>query len=370
MSKRQMSENSIFKDAELGNPYARLGLAYMYHYGKNIDPNSNFAVKWYTKSSESGCPRAKWELTKIFRDGTIAEKNDVEFIHYLRAAADSGIPEAKVEMGFAHLTGTFVEKNEENAFKWMHSAAGQGNLTAQFMIGYMYGKGIGTYQDVSEREQWYAKIGLKGDGDLFYWIGRNFEYGLSTIDIDLFEAGRWYKMGADMGHERCMVCWQSILSALDGKGHDSLEEREVKLMSTAVEKEKLMREQALIAADKFLDEGDEEKAFNNYKLAADLGNPDAMFALAMMYHAGVFVKRNDITSIDMLTRASVAGSEDAQFVMGTLYEEGRGFKKSLSEAVKYYTLAAANGYLTAYYRLSLYVDHPEIHVRNSAAIAR
>lgn len=365
-----MARRTILHDAEAGDPYARLGLAYMYHHGKNIDPDPELAVKWYIESSDVGCSRAKWELAKIFRDGTISRKDGGKFIRYLKAAADAGVPEAKVELGLAFLTGIRMERDEASAFGWMHSAACQGNTMAQFMTGYMCGKGIGTVRDISEQELWYSKTGLRGDGELFYWIGRNFEYGLFNIEADLFEAGRWYKMGADMWHEKCIICWQSVLSAMDNRKHDSLEERETILMNTGIEKEKLVREQALIAADRFFEEGDEENAFKYYELAADLGNPDAIFALAILYHAGVFVKRSDKTALELMTKASVAGSEDAQFALGTLYEEGRGVKKNLDKALDYYTMAAANGYLTAYYRLSLYMDHPEIHVRNSAVIVR
>jgi len=367
---RRSSGRTIQQDAEAGSPYARLGLAYMYHHGKNIDPDPELALKWYIRSAESGCSRAKWELTKIYRDGTIAEQDDEKFIYYLRAAADSGVPEAKLDLGFAYLLGAFVDKNEGYAFLWIHSAACQGNMMAQFMLGYMYGAGIGTEKDISEREEWYSKIGLSGNGDLFYWIGRNFEYGLMDINVDLIEAARWYKMGADMGHEKCLLCWRAVLTALDGGVRDSLAERDKRIMNTGVEKEKLVREQALVTADRFFEEGDDEKAFTYYKMAADLGNPDAMFALAMLYHAGVYVKRSDNTSLELMIKASVAGSEDAQFVLGTLYEEGRGVKKNLNESIRYFTMAAANGYLAAYYKLSLYMEHPEIHVRNSAVITR
>ncbi|MDR3075338.1 MAG: sel1 repeat family protein [Candidatus Methanoplasma sp.] len=365
-----MADRKIFHDAEAGNPYARLGLAYMYHHGKNIDPDPELAMKWYIRSSEVGCSRAKWELAKIFRDGTIVKRDHEMFIIYLKAAAEAGVPEAKVELSFVNLDGMHMDADEDLAFEWMHSAAEQGNPMAMFMTGYMSGRGIGTVRDISEQEQWYARTGLRGDGELFYWIGRNFEYGLFNIEINLFEAGRWYKMGADMGHGKCMICWGSVLSALDGEKHDSLEERESILADTEVEREKIAREQALASADRFLEAGDEENAFRNYEISADLGNPVAMFALAMMYHAGVFVKRNDNAALELMAKASVAGSEDAQFTMGTLYEEGRGVKKDLEEAIHHYTRAAANGYLTAYYRLGLYMDHPEIHVRNSAVVVR
>ncbi|MCL2032640.1 MAG: sel1 repeat family protein [Methanomassiliicoccaceae archaeon] len=365
-----MAKRTIFQDAETGNPYARLGLAYMYHHGKNIDPDPELAMKWYTKSSEAGCSRAKWELAKIFRDGTIANKDGAMFVFHLKAAAEAGVPEAKVELGFTYLKGIHIKRDEVSALKWMHSAAIQGDPMALFMTGYMYGRGIGTRQDISEQEQWYARAGLKGNGELFYWIGRNFEYGLFNVEFDLFEAGRWYKMGADMGHEKCLMCWQYVLSALAGGKHDSLEERESILMNADVEKEKLAREQALNAADYFFEIGNEENAFKNYTISAELGDPLSMFTLAMMYHAGIHVKRNDRKALELMMKASVAGSEDAQFTIGTFYEEGMGLKKSLDEAIRYYTMAAANGYLTAYYRLSLHMEHPEIHVRNSAVIVR
>ncbi|MDR0309493.1 MAG: sel1 repeat family protein [Candidatus Methanoplasma sp.] len=365
-----MAEKKMIHDAEAGNPYARLGLAYMYHHGKNVDPCPEKAIKWYIRSAELGCSRAKWELAKIYRDGTIAEKDNKKFTTYLKAAAESGIPEAKAELGLEYLSGTNLEKDAVLAFRWMHSAAVQGNPAAQFMTGYMYGKGIGTDQNIPKMEQWYTKARLKGGGELFYRIGRNLEYGLSNVEVDLLEASMWYKTGADKGHELCIVSWQSVFSALDGGRHDTIEEREHKLVKTDVVKEKLAREQALTAADRFLEAGDEESAFNNYMLAADLGEPTAMFTLALMYHVGVYVKRNDNTALELMMKASLAGSEDAQFTMGTLYEEGRVLKESHEEAIKYYTMAAANGYLAAYYRLSLYMGHPEIHVRNSAVAVR
>ncbi|MCL2149154.1 MAG: sel1 repeat family protein [Methanomassiliicoccaceae archaeon] len=364
------AKRNIFRDAEAGSPYAGLGLAYMYHRGKNMDPDPQLAMEWYVRSAEAGCSVAKWELAKIYRDGSIAEKDGRMFASYLKAAADAGVPEAKVELGLALIRGAHMERDEASALRWMRSAAVQGDPMALFMTGYMYGRGMGTPRDVSEQEQWYARAGLKGNGDLFYWIGRNFEYGLFNVETDPSEAGRWYKMGADMGHEKCLICWRRVLSTLDGGRSDSIEERDGILMGSDVEREKLAREHALNAADYCFETGDEEGAFENYTISAELGDPLAMFTLAMMYHAGVHVKRSDRKAMELMMKASVAGSEDAQFTIGTFYEEGIGLKRNVEEAVRYYTKAAANGYLAAYYRLSLYVERPEIHVRNSVTGGR
>lgn len=365
-----MAKRSIFRDADSGDPYAALGLAYMYHHGKNIDPDPDMALKWYIRSAEAGCSRSKWELTKIYRDGTIAKRNEALYIQHLMSAAEAEVPEAKTELGIVYLRGAYVDRDVIHAFKLISSAASQGYIIAQFMAGYMHGKGFGTERDVSKQDELYTEVKFRGDGELFYGIGRNFEYGLFNIDTDLFEAARWYRFGAEMGHEKCMICWQSVTATLDGGKQETLEERESKLMETEVEEEKILRDQALNTADRYLEKGEEENAFLNYKRAAELGNPVAIFTLAMMYREGIYVKRNDKTAMDLIFNASIAGSEDAQYLIGDMYEEGKILKKDANEAIRYFTTAAANGYLAAYYRLGKYMDNPEIHVRNSAVIVR
>ena len=364
------SDKKIFHDAESGDPYACLGLAYMYHFGKNLDPDPELALIWYTRSSDAGCSRAKWELAKIFRDGTLTDKDDERFLTYLSMAAEAGVPEAKMELGMHNLMGIIIPQNIRMAFEWIYSAAEQGLPMAQFMTGYMFGNGIGIVRNLAEQEMWYSKLGVSGDADLFYWIGKNFEYGLFNVGTDLFEAGRWYKFGADMGHEKCNLCWNAVLQTLAGEEKDTLQDREFKLSQTDVETEKATRDQALALADNYLETEYYEEAFRYYQNAAELGHPTAMFTLALMYHSGVYVRRSDRIALDLLSKASVAGSEDAQFTLGTLYEEGRGVKRDESEAVRYFTMAAANGYLAAFYYLTKYMNHPEVHVRNSAVVRR
>jgi uncharacterized protein len=363
-----VKDDVIFHDAELGNPYAGLGVAYMYHYGKNIEQNDEAAMDWYMRSAENGCSRAKWELAKAFRDGTITNADKEYYIYYLKKAASAGIPEARLELALMNMSGVLIPSNPHVAFNWMHLAADQNLPMAEFLLGYMYGQGIGTEVDKAEEEMLYSRVGLHGNAELFYWIGRNYEYGLIGVKKDLFEAGRWYKFGADMGHESCYISWQFVLNVLSGVKEESLQDREFRLSHTEAAKERTMRETALAYADSCLSNDQYEEAFDNYQEAADLGDPVAMYTLALIYHDGYIMKRNDSMAIEYMNKASMAGSEDAQFIMGTLYEKGRGVPKDINEAIYYFTMAAAHGYLTAYYRLSNYMEHPEIYVRNTMPI--
>ncbi|MDR3206172.1 MAG: sel1 repeat family protein, partial [Candidatus Methanoplasma sp.] len=335
---------NILRSAENGDPYAMLGVAYMHHHGKGVDQDTDAAMTWYVRSASSGCARAKWELANIFRDGVIVESDAELHILYLIDASKAGIPEAMMELSLHYLSGDMVPANETEAFKLMLSAAEQGLPMAQFLTGYMFGKGIGTPRSASEKETWYSKVGMCGDADMFYRIGMEFEYGIN-VDTDLFEAGRWYKIGADMGHEKCILSWGSVLNTLSGGRKDTMQDRRFMLSHTESEKDKTARTQAFEVADQFLELGEVDKAILNYKKAAELGSPIAMFTLATMYHDGTFLKRNDREALDLLFKASHAGSEDAQFLLGSLYEEGgMGFTKDPSEAKKYFAQAAENGH--------------------------
>jgi len=361
----EMKDDQIFADAEAGNPYAALGVAYMYATGKDVQPDDMLAVDWFIRSADMGCPRAKWELAKAYRDGTYGETDVVKFLHYLKKAAAAGIPEARLELALHNMDGDIVTKNERIAFNWMHLAADQHLPMAEFLLGYMYGKGIGTAVNKVEEESLYSRAGLHGDAELFYWIGRNYEYGLYGVNIDMFEAGRWYKFGADMGHEACLVAWESVLAVLNGAEREDLRDREFRLSHTNAEKERTERQTALEYADSCLDSDNYEEAMDSYEEAASLGDPIAMYTLALIYHDGMIVRRNDRLALDYMKRASMAGSEDAMFIMGQLHEKGRGVPKDVNEAIHYFAMAAAQGYLAAYYSLSKYMDHPEIYVRNN-----
>lgn len=361
-------DDTIFSDAEAGDPYARLGLAYIYHHGKGVEQDSALAVEWYVKSADNGCSRAKWELAKAFRDGTIVAKNNEYYIHYLKKASSAGVPEARFELSLLNLEGTIVPRNHRTAFNWMRLAANQNLPMAEFILGYMYGNGIGTAPSRADEELSYSRVGIHGNAELFYWIGRNYEYGLYGIEKNLFEAGRWYKNGADMGHEACYICWQFVLDVLGGGKSESLQDREFRLSHTETAKEKARKAAALEYADSCLENEDYEMAMKGYEEAAGYGSAVALYTLALIHHNGDFVKRNDHIALDYMNKAAMAGSEDALYILGSLYERGRGVNKDPAEAIKMYAHAAAGGYLAAYHRLAKYMDHPEIYVRNTVPL--
>lgn len=353
----------IFRDAENGDPYACLALAYYMQTGKEMDVDFDEAVRWYEKAASLGCARAHWELFRMMYDGIVAA-DPREMIEHLFASADLGSVMAQQRLGQMYYFGDVLEMDPAKAFHYTRKAAEQGHSLAKFVVGYMYGHGIGVQRSDTEAEVWYSSAGLTGSADMFLRIGMSYEYGLNSLVHNDVEAARWYKYGVDMGYDKCILCWNAVLSELDGEPRESLEDRMDRLASTPSQVEADERDAALERADQLLGDGDMEGAFEAYSHAADLGSPQAMFSVAMMRHQGLGVKRDDMGAITMLSRAADAGSEDAQFYLARTYESNR-YPTDESQIVKLYADAASNGFLAAYYYLSKYEDHPERYVRRT-----
>ncbi len=356
--------DSLKKDANAGDPYACLAVAYFHQTGKELMQDMPLAIKWYERAASEGCPRAHWVLAQMYEDGIHVPRNVAHYLEHLQSAASLGNPEAQTRLGEEYLDGYIMPRDPENGYMWLLSAAKQGVNRAKFMVGYMLSKGDGVAQDLPEAETWFSSVAISADGELFLKIGMSYEYGLNNIDRDMVEAARWYKYGVDMGHEKCSVCWNSVMEALETGVDDEYEVRLHKLVTTQSQREVDARNNDLAYADEFFEAGDEAGALAYYERAAELGSPEAMFAIAMMYHQGIAVKRDDVKALHILARAATAGSEDAQFYLARAYENGN-IQKDENQIIKLYSDAANNGFLAAFYYLSKYIEHPETYVRRT-----
>ncbi len=353
------------KDAEGGDAYACLGVAYMYHHGKGLEYDLNEAIKWYVRAVDAGCTRAQWEIAKMYRDGIIFDRDIDESMKHLHNAADMGNPEAQLTLALEYVHGVLIERDLEKAFRYMATSARQGVPMAQFYLGYMYRNAMGIDGSRTEAELWYSSATISGNADMFMQIGLMYEFGLDRITHNEVEAAKWYQYGAERGHEGCLFSLNKVKLNLKNKVKETYEERIQQLKNINSVKEREARQLAFDIANNFFDNGDFKNSFIHFEKAADLGNSDAMFFLSLMYRDGMHVRRNMRRSLELLARAADAGSADGQFMLARLYDVGGGLAESEIDSIKYYTMAAAGGYLSAFYYLGQYMDHPEIHVRRS-----
>ena len=97
--------------------------------------------------------------------------------------------------------------------------------------------------------------------------------------------------------------------------------------------------------------GDFETAVSKIRPMAQQGDAASQFLLGMIYataNGGPFdprqaIKRNPQEAIKWYQLAAEQGYTDAQFSLGNIYEEGNGVPQNPEEALKWYRLNAEKG---------------------------
>jgi uncharacterized protein len=74
--------------------------------------------------------------------------------------------------------------------------------------------------------------------------------------------------------------------------------------------------------------------------AAKLGHPLAAYDLALLYMEGQLFPQDFTHAAELLHAAAQAGNAEAQYALGTLYTQGRGVPKDMKEATRLWGLAA------------------------------
>lgn len=366
-----MPSTRMLRDAREGNVYAMLALGYKFQMGKGDDMNPQLAAKWYESAFEKGCGRAAWELFRMYRDGELADDAErTNFKMWLQSAADSGIPEACRILSSRYFYGNVYPKDDAEAMRWLKYAANAGDPLSVFRLACSYMIGINGERRPETSARLFSLFERIADADLLFRAGRDFEFGLEGVPEDMGHAAHFYGKGAEMGHDRCIVSLTRLNATLNGAPRDTIIERRRVLQQTPTAVELRMRDQLMSEADRLAEEGRGDEAVERYQESADLGNADACFMLAMLYHDGELVRRNDRVALDYLIRASQDGSTDAGLFLGRNYASGRGVNKNVDEAVRQFGMSAAGGNLVSLYELGKLVPDPERYVRDNYRVVR
>ena len=89
--------------------------------------------------------------------------------------------------------------------------------------------------------------------------------------------------------------------------------------------------------------GKHSAAAHWYRLAADLGHPEAQFALACMYYNGEGVSQDLAAAARLLQNAANSGIVEADLILGNMYEHGSGVHADAFAAERLYRRAASKG---------------------------
>ncbi len=91
----------------------------------------------------------------------------------------------------------------------------------------------------------------------------------------------------------------------------------------------------------------DRKLFDQLKIKAEKGEPDAQFLLGVCYNTGGGVTKDPMEAVKWFRKAAERGSAEAQHALACCYYEGNGVSKDTGEAVRWFRKAAEQGYAEA-----------------------
>ncbi len=89
--------------------------------------------------------------------------------------------------------------------------------------------------------------------------------------------------------------------------------------------------------------GNPQLAAKEFRAAAEKGDAECQFNLALMYEQGMGVPKDEKEAVVWYRKSAELGNSNAQFNLGVLYENGRGTAVDFAQANQWYRKAAVQG---------------------------
>ena len=303
---------------------------------ERISRNEPIANILYTYAALQGDKEAQYKLGKCYYEGSMeVKKNDKIAKSWLEKAVNQGHIDACYYMGML-----FYQKDEEEAIEYFSRA--YSNNDAQYMLGYCYELGkCGVRENVETARKHYEKArnGVEHGADAHLRLGLLYESGKGGPK-DLGKAIALYQEASKRGQKEAK---QLLSNAFD----NGIRYFEAKDYESAKEWFNIAKEQNHKDADQYL--------------KAITGNTTANYEIGIKYYkekkysmalnclevvVNQLEENQHQSYYDYLYNAALA--------MGAIYENGDGaaIAIDLSEARKYYTIAADGGIVGAQWNLS------------------
>lgn len=116
--------------------------------------------------------------------------------------------------------------------------------------------------------------------------------------------------------------------------------------------------------------GDVALAIKEFRTAAEKGDADCQYNLAMMHEQGIGVRKDEKEAVIWYRKSAEQGNSNAQFNLGVLYENGRGTAVDFAQANHWYRKASLQGDALAIGNLGmLYVRGDGVKANQVAGVA-
>ena len=185
----------------------------------------------------------------------------------------------------------------------LNDARGQNNL------GLMYARGQGVERDYDRAAELFQAAADQGLGQALSNLGVLYENGFG-VELDEAEAYRLYREGGQAGREGFRA---------------------------------LLQQAETLWSDRLIAPSDTPEAVARDSLAAQAGDPVALYAMGYRFNVGVGRAVDRARAASFYRRSAEAGFAPAALSLGVLYARGLGVPQDFVEAYRWLNVAATSG---------------------------
>ena len=366
------------KLATEGNVDAQRQLAYMYGEGLCVPKDDKKAFQLFLRAAKAGDVVAQYDVGVMLQEGEGTEQNYENAFRWFLKAANQGYADAQVEVGKTFWYGAGDTEDKTKAKEWFAKAAAQdnpeglywyglalndsqnahdhkeavrafkraaelGDAEACNMLGNCYLEGDGMEKDVEKAAELFREAAERGSADGMVSLGKCYYYG-NGVNEDDVQAFKCFDKAVSEG------CLEAITLSgecyLYGHGVEEDEEMALKFFLVAAEDGDRAAQRM---AGRCYDEGwgtevDYTNAAEWYQKATEQGDIEAQGYLGRLLLFGKGIEQDQQLGYRMIRAAAEAlGDAEFQSAVGFCLEKGIGVAKDISEAAKWYKLAADQG---------------------------
>lgn len=267
--------------------------------------------------AEENLAFAQTIVGKVYYRGKLNERNYEKAFDWFSKAAESGNSYAQYLLGNMYENGTFVEQNYDTALSYYKNSAAQNNIMAIGEMAYMKDNGYGMPMNKEEAEKIYLQLAEERDDE---W---------SMIKLSYIEM--------DRGNSEERLKW--IQKALEKEYIDAYVDLGIFYQSD--EKYKGL-----------------EKAQQSYYQAAQLGNPEGMNGLAMIYY-DMPDNKGDEQAFRWFSKSADLGDSLGLYYLAVMYENGFGTNVDKQKAWDLYLASSDQKFSPAYRKIAQLIEEGE-----------
>ena len=302
---------ALLARAEGGDAQARLQVGRLYEAGRDMPRNLSLALGWYEKAAQAGEPEGWRQMGLAYETGKGTAANRTRAQEYLHRAAEAGLRDAAYSLASLTLAGLGPNHREIKAALDILKKAGETEAAARMILGAFYESVRPPHYSRALEE--YRKAAELGLPEALFSLGVCYEIGLGAA-ADAGQALANFQKAADL--KLAAAAYKLASLHLNGVLIKPDHQKAVGYLHQAVAggHAEAANELGAIYLEGMLNQPrDHDQAFKMFDRSAELGNPEAMKNLAVIFRNGLGRPQDEVQALKWYLIARAAGYQTQGF---------------------------------------------------------